>query len=193
MSSNVLTSPGGQTLGEWLLNKKNWFTHFIIVALISIAGQIYLGQQTYSGAPPLVDFVDSQGNVVASADTIKNGKEIFHIRGLMAWGAFWGDGADRGPDFSADALHRTVVTMRSFYEEEMKQRTGVTNLTGYEKDAIAQRVVRDLHNNTYDEKAGHITLNDAQLAALQELNGHYTRMFIDPTYGEYMSGGQVEG
>jgi nitric oxide reductase subunit B len=193
MSSNTLTSPGGQTLGEWLINKKNWFTHFMLVAIISVLGQLYLGQQTYSGAPPLVDFVDANGNVVASADLIRSGKEIFHIRGLMAYGAFWGDGADRGPDFSAQALHQTVVSMRAFYEKEMKQRTGAANLTGYEKDAIAQRVIRDLHNNTYDEKAGRITLNEAQVVALQELNEYYNAMFTDPSHPEYVSGGQVKG
>jgi nitric oxide reductase subunit B len=186
MSTKAVASPGSSNLALWLLNKKNWFAQFMIVALISVVGLVYLGQQTYSGAPPLVDFVSSTGEVVASKEDIERGKEIFHVRGLMGYGSFWGDGADRGPDFSADALHRTVVAMRSFYEEEIKARDGKQSLTAYEKDAVAQRVIRDLHTNTYDEQAGQIVLNDAQIYALGELNTHYARMFTDPTYLDRM-------
>jgi nitric oxide reductase subunit B len=186
MNTRSIASPGGTNLAQWLLNKKNWFTHFLIVAAISIAGLVFLGRETYTGAPPLVNYVSSNGETVISAETIKRGKEVFHLRGLMGYGSFWGDGADRGPDFSADALHRTVVAMRSFYEDELKARNGVEALSAYEKDAVAQRVIRELHNNTYDETAGTITLNAAQLYAFDVLNTHYTRMFTDATYPDRM-------
>ena len=97
MSTNAANvSPGDSNLAMWLLNKKNWFTHFLVVAVISIAGLVYLGQQTYSGSPPLANFVSSSGQVIASTEAIAHGKEIFHIRGLMLYGSFWGDGAERG-------------------------------------------------------------------------------------------------
>ncbi len=63
---------------------------------------------------------------------------------------------------------------------------GNQNLTLYEKDAVGARIIRELHNNTHDEKAGHIILNDAQIFAFEELNTHYTRMFTDPTYKDRM-------
>ena len=59
MSTKSVESSGGQNLAQWLLNKKTWTTHFLIVAAISVAGLVYLGQQTYSGAPPLVDYVSA--------------------------------------------------------------------------------------------------------------------------------------
>jgi len=182
-------------LAMWLLNKKNWFTHFLIVSVISIAGLVYLGVETYSGSPPLVKYVSATtGETVISQEEITRGKELFHLRGLMGYGSFWGDGADRGPDFSADALHRTVVAMKHYYQEELKARNGTDTLTEYEKDAIGQRVIRDLHTNTYDEQAGHITLNDAQIYAIKELNVHYARMFTDPTYeGNMDPPNQVSG
>jgi nitric oxide reductase subunit B len=186
MSTKSMESTGSVTLAEWLLNKKNWLTHFLIVSVISIAGLIYLGMETYTGSPPLVNYVNSAGEVVIPEDAIKRGKEIFHLRGLMSYGSFWGDGAERGPDFTADALHRTVLAMRSYYEEDLKQRNGTDTLTAFEKDAIAQRVIRELHTNTYDEAAGHIVLNDAQLYAFDVLEEHYTRMFTDPTYPDRM-------
>ncbi|MFQ5514025.1 MAG: nitric-oxide reductase large subunit [Myxococcota bacterium] len=153
--------------------------HFFIVAMICAGGLIYLGQQTYSGAPPLTDFKSPDGKTVISREQIKHGQEVFHLRGLMTYGSFWGDGAERGPDFTADALHRMAVAMHSFYERQLNG-----SLTQYDKDAIAARVQRELHTNTWDEKAGHIVLTDAHIYAFQQLNDHYRRMFTDPQYEE---------
>jgi nitric oxide reductase subunit B len=183
-AANVST--GDSNLAMWLLNKKNWFTHFLIVAIISIAGLVYLGRETYVGSPPLANFVTSNGQVVMTTEQLARGKEIFHLRGLMLYGSFWGDGAERGPDFTADSMHRIGASMRSYYEEEMKRRTGAQSLTDYEKDAIAQRVLREMHGNTYSAEAGTITLNDAQVFAYDELLTHYTRMFTDATYADHM-------
>ncbi len=172
-----------QNLAITLMNRKNWFTIFLIVSAISIAGLIYLGGATYTGAPPLENFESSTGNVVISRDQIKKGEEVFHLRGLMSWGSFWGDGAERGPDFTADALHRTAMSMRRFYEQEVADRTGQA-ATQYDKDAISVQVIRELHTNTYDEDRGLIQINDAQIFALKELNEHYTSMFTDADYYE---------
>ena len=186
MNTQSVTTSGTTNLAMWLLNKKNWFTHFLIVSVICIVGLIFLGRETYTGAPPLVSFVSPTGEIVLSAEQIKRGKEVFHLRGLMGYGSFWGDGADRGPDFSTDALHRTIVAMRSFYSEELKAKNGTDTLTGYEQDAIGARIIRELHTNTYDEAAGHIVLNDAQIYAVNQLFTHYTRMFTDATYPDRM-------
>src|SRR5690606_10751595 len=138
-----------RNLAQILHDKKTWWAHFLIVAAICLSGLIYLGTETYTGAPPLVDYVSPTGEVVISRELIKKGQEVFHLRGLMNYGSFWGDGAERGPDFTADALHRTVVAMRSFYE----QRNGGAPLDAYEADAIAARVTREIKTNTWDETA----------------------------------------
>jgi nitric oxide reductase subunit B len=98
----------------------------------------------------------------------------------MSWGSFWGDGAERGPDFTADALHRTQVGMQSFYEGQVKDRP----LTQADKDAIAARVIREIHDNGWDEWAGTVRLTDAQIYAYRQLEEHYTRMFTDAAYPE---------
>jgi nitric oxide reductase subunit B len=169
-----------RNLAQILHDKKTWWAHFLIVAAICLSGLIYLGTETYTGAPPLVDYVSPTGEVVISRELIKKGQEVFHLRGLMNYGSFWGDGAERGPDFTADALHRTVVAMRSFYE----QRNGGAPLDAYEADAIAARVTREIKTNTWDETADHIVLNEAQIHAFEQLKIHYTRMFNDPSYEE---------
>ncbi len=162
-----------------LLNKKYWLTHFLIVTVISVAGLIYLGRATYTGAPPRVDFTSPSGKTVISKELIKRGEEVFHLRGLMSYGSFWGDGAERGPDFTADALHRTVVSMRAFYESQLN------DPSQYDKDAVSARVRREVHTNTWDSDAGVIALNTAQIKAFEDLIVHYTKMFSDPEYPEF--------
>ena len=172
-----------QNIALWLVNKKNWLTHFMIVSAICIAGLIYLGGATYMGSPPLEDYVSaSSGETVITRAQIKRGQELFHIRGLMGYGSFWGDGAERGPDFSADALHQTVIGMRDYYARDLQNR-GVAP-TEYDAGAIASRVREEVHLNGYDEEAGVIRINDAQIAAFSDVTDHYTAMFNDPTYSE---------
>src|SRR5262245_540709 len=167
-------------LGKWLLAKPNWWIQFTIVAAVGLAGLMALGTWTYTSAPPRVAFVSSTtGKEVVSLHQILRGQELFHIRGLMSWGSFWGDGAERGPDFTADALHRTVVSMRSFYAQELEKERPLTQA---DRDAITVRVQREIKENRYDEASGVIRINDAQSRAYEDLQTHYTRMFTDPTY-----------
>jgi len=109
---------------------------------------------------------------------------VFHLKGLMSWGSFWGDGADRGPDFTAEALHRTVVTMRTYYEDAIKRERPLTQT---DQDAIAVRIQRELHENGWDEENNVTRINDAQVQAFRDLNVHYTRVFTDSTYPDKFS------
>ncbi|MBI2186746.1 MAG: cbb3-type cytochrome c oxidase subunit I [Acidobacteria bacterium] len=181
-SGNGNGSKPQQNFGKWLLAKRNWWLQFTIVAGISLSGLLALGVWTYAGAPPVTSFASaSTGETVIPLDRLQRGRELFHLRGLMAWGSFWGDGAERGPDYTADALHRTFVAMGSYYEREIAQQRAVTQT---DKDAIAVRVQREIKTNTYDEAANVIRINDAQIYALREVETHYTRVFTDPSYSE---------
>ncbi|MCK6370935.1 MAG: hypothetical protein L6Q83_06315, partial [Gammaproteobacteria bacterium] len=80
MNTKTVGSPGpSSNLALWLLNKKTWFTQFMIVTAISVAGLVFLGQQTYSGSPPLVDMVTPDGRTLITRAEIERGKEIFHL------------------------------------------------------------------------------------------------------------------
>jgi nitric oxide reductase subunit B len=158
---------------------------FAVVAGISLAGLLALGLWTYTGAPPRVGFVSiTTDEEVVSADEIARGQEVFHLKGLMAWGSFWGDGAERGPDFTADALHRTSVAMQAYYEQQAGRERPLTQA---DRDAITVRVQREIKQNGYDEAAGVIRINDAQIYAYQELKTHYSRMFTDQSYPDAFS------
>ncbi|MBS2037038.1 cbb3-type cytochrome c oxidase subunit I [bacterium] len=171
-----------KNFAQILLTKRYWWIHLAIVIGISVVGLLALCSWTYVGCPPLVDFTSfSRGNVVIPASQVTRGKVIFHLRGLMSWGSFWGDGAERGPDFTADALHRTVLAMRSYYEDEI---AALRPLTQADKDAISVRVKREIHHNGYLPQKGMVQLNDAQVYAWNCVHEHYVHVFTDPNYPE---------
>ncbi|MBZ0118934.1 MAG: cbb3-type cytochrome c oxidase subunit I [Sandaracinaceae bacterium] len=166
-----------RNLAQRLRDKRTWPALLAIVTVVCLGGLAYLGAATYGGAPPLADFVTADGRTVVSRDAIKRGQQVFHLRGLMSYGSFWGDGAERGPDFTADALHRTVVAMRTYHEEHAGSASA-------DRGAVGARVVDEVRHNGWDETANHIVISDAQAYAFERLREHYTRMFGDPTYEE---------
>ena len=181
------------SISTLLLSKKYWFVHFWIVSIISIAGLVYMGGATYMGAPPIPDFKNSRGEVIVSADDIMAGQELFHLRGLMNYGSFWGDGAERGPDFTAESLHAMTVAMKAYYAQQIKPGSVTQNdrldqwqfaIADYDQMAIESQIKKQLHDNTYDESANAAVLNDAQVYGIQYLNRYYTRMFTDADFPE---------
>ncbi|MDE2060673.1 MAG: cbb3-type cytochrome c oxidase subunit I, partial [candidate division NC10 bacterium] len=179
-----------KTFGQMLLVKKYWWLHALIVTGISVIGLIALGVWTYSSAPPLVNFVSSStGETLIPEWQIQRGKQVFHLKGLMTYGSFWGDGGERGPDYTAEALHHTYVSMGKYYENEIAKQRPVTQ---DDRDMIAARVKREIRANGYDETANVIRINEAQAFAYQELITHYTRTFTDPTYEEAFMKGRIK-
>ncbi|MBI2306666.1 MAG: cbb3-type cytochrome c oxidase subunit I [Rhodocyclales bacterium] len=162
--------------------------YFLFVTGISIAGLLYLGRTTYTHAPPLADFVSPAGEVVVAREEIQRGQEVFLRRGLMAYGSFWGDGAERGPDFTADALRQNMLAMQAFHEARADGA-----LTEYGKDAIASRVTRELRANGWDEGAGHVRIDEARIHAYRSLQTHYARVFGDPAYPGHIRLGHTLG
>jgi len=152
-----------------------------------------MGGATYSGAPPVPDFRSANGEIIVSANDIMAGQELFQLRGLMNYGSFWGDGAERGPDFTAESLHAMTVAMKAFYAEQFKPgsvkqhdrlREWQYDIPDYDQGAIAGKIKTELHNNTFNESSNSVTLNPAQIYGVQFLNSYYTRMFTDASFPE---------
>ena len=53
----------------------------------------------------MVDFVSENGKVICTFNQIVRGEQVLHLRGLVRHGSFLGDGAERGPDYVAEAFH----------------------------------------------------------------------------------------
>ena len=86
---------------------------------VCVSGIGYFGGVAVSEVPPLVDFVFENGRTIFTADMITRGGKVFHLRGLLSSGSFLGDGSERGPDCTAEALHVMAVGIVQHYQSQM--------------------------------------------------------------------------
>jgi nitric oxide reductase subunit B len=168
---------------SYIMNTKNWKGPLIFIFIISLLGVGMIGFQTYVDAPPMSGFKDQQGNIVIDQKTIERGQEVFHKKALMEYGSFFGDGAQRGPDYTAEALHQINISMNKYYAEELKSKTGITPDESQLKQ-INERVKSELKKNNFNTSDKLVLLSPAEVYALQGLKKYYTDLFIDNNDGK---------
>jgi nitric oxide reductase subunit B len=104
---------------------------------------------------------------VVPAAAITRGQAVFLRYGLMNYGSMFGDGAARGPDFTADALHHMALALR----EHHASRPG---RDAAQAEALATAEIR---RNRYDAATNRVPLTEAQAYAARVLERRYAAMF----------------
>ncbi len=155
---------------HFLMNPRKWWIPLTIIFVVSFTGVTLIGYETYHEAPPIPDFVTEGGNEVFSSEEILKGQAAFQQLALMDYGSMFGDGANRGPDFTAQALHQVALFMSDYY-----QRNNTTDSIA--RLGIEEQVKRDLKNNRFDERSNQVVLTDAQAYACRQLTGFYREYF----------------
>lgn len=163
---------------DYLMNTHNWWAPLAFILIISFAGVGMIGYQTYFDAPPEANFVTPAGEIVLNKDIINRGQVVFHKYALMEYGSFFGDGAQRGPDFTAEALHLTALYMTEFSVEEFKVQYGRTPSIE-EHQMIQERTKKDLKTNRFDKETNKVSLTETQVYALEQIKNYYTDLFIN--------------
>ncbi|MBK9270032.1 MAG: cbb3-type cytochrome c oxidase subunit I [Saprospiraceae bacterium] len=168
---------------DYFMNTKNWWAPLTFILVISLLGVGMIGFQTYIDAPPMTGFKDENGKTLIDQKTIEEGQEVFHKYALMEYGSYFGDGAQRGPDFTAEALHLISVYMLDFYQKEFSTRAGKPP-TEFERKQMEEQVRQELKKNNYSKEENLVPLNPAQTYALAELKKYYTDIYIDKNEGK---------
>lgn len=168
---------------SYLMNTRNWWGPLLFIAIISILGVGMIGFQTYNDAPPMASMVDAKGDVVVSRESMLAGQTVFHKYALMEYGSFFGDGAQRGPDFTAEALHQVSLFMQEYKSAQLKAEKGVEP-DDMQQKIIAEQVKEELKVNRYDKKSNTIKLSDAEVYAFDKLNTYYLDLYIDQNKGD---------
>lgn len=153
------------------MHPKDWWKYLLVVVVLGAAGVMYMGVKTYDDAPPIPDFKDESGRILASRETILDGQAVFQKYALMQYGTMFGDGGARGPDFTAEALRQIALSMTAHYEAELK--AGVS----FRGEGIGPRVQREIKENRYDSASRSVTLNAAQARAFAEVEQLYIGKF----------------
>lgn len=163
-------------LMNYLLNPKNWWLPLLIIFIVSIAGVTMIGVHTYTEAPPIPSFVSSRNEAVFTKEDVLDGQSVFQKYALMEYGSMFGDGANRGPDYTAEALHYVSVYMNAFYQVQLKADANTDLLT----KGIAEEVKAEIKKNRYGSN-NTVIISDAQVFAIQELIKYYHQKFTDPS------------
>jgi len=158
----------------YLLNPKNWWFPLLLIFTISIAAVTMIGVHTYTEAPPIPDYVSSTGQNVFAKEDILKGQAVFQKYALMEYGSMFGDGANRGPDFTAEALHQVSLYMHNYYDSRLSDRDELA------KQGITEQVKKEIKDNRYQKKNNAVTLTDAQTFAANELIKYYLNKFTNP-------------
>jgi len=160
----------------YLLNPKNWWLPLVIIFTAGAAGVTMIGVHTYIDAPPIPDYLAGNKAVIFSSNDILEGQGVFHKYALMEYGTMFGDGGNRGPDFTAEALHQATLYMNDYYRSHVK---GNEDLPLLQK-GISGQVQTEIKTNTYSPGNNSVMLTDAQAFAANELIKFYTSKFADP-------------
>ncbi len=159
---------------SYLLNPKKWWLPLLIIFLISLFGVSMIGIHTYTEAPPIATFVDNKNKIVFSKEDILKGQATFQQSALMEYGSFFGDGAYRGPDFTAEALHQVALYMNSFYEQGIVTSDSEKDL---KQKGVAEKVKNELKRNLYNKKNNQVLLSEGQSYAANSLIHYYNTKF----------------
>lgn len=147
-----------------------WFQAAILTFIVGFTILGVLAYLAYSEQPPIPDrVVDQAGSVVFTRDDIMRGMNVFQRYGVMEYGTVYGHGAYLGPDFTAQYLHRSAEYLLSRYQQAPAERA-----------AAPQRVIQELHQNTYDESTKTITWGSERVAAHRALEDFYQSLFRNP-------------
>ena len=88
----------------------------ILTLVIGFAILFYLAIRIYQDHAPVPGrIVSESGETFLTEEDILQGQEHFLTYGLMQYGTVYGHGAYRGPDFTADYLHRAALHMQELY------------------------------------------------------------------------------
>lgn len=160
---------------SYLLNPKNWWLPLVVIFIISIAGVTMIGVHTYTEAPPIPSYVSSKNETVFSKEDVLDGQAVFQKYALMEYGSMFGDGANRGPDYTAEALHYVSQYMDDYYQSKLKAEANSDLL----KKGIIEQIKVEIKNNHYSKEKNSVTLSDAQVFAVAELVKYYNQKFTN--------------
>lgn len=159
---------------HFIMNPRKWWIPLTLIFVVSFTGVALIGYETYYEAPPIPDYKSESGEVIFSHDQVLEGQAAFQRLALMDYGSMFGDGANRGPDFTAQALHQVAVYVKDYYSNQ----PDISKL-GYL--GAEEQAKRELKDNRYEKISNTVTLTPAQSYACNELIGFYDAYFRTST------------
>jgi nitric oxide reductase subunit B len=158
--------------------RRLWVSLIAVLAL-SFLGLGYYGGEIYRKAPPIPKrVVTTDGQVLFTAQDIKDGQNVWQSIGGQQVGSIWGHGAYVAPDWSGDWLHREAVWMLDSWATQSGAGS-YGQLPGEIQAALRERLKVQMRVNTYNSETGDLVVSSTRAAAIQAVSQHYTSLFSD--------------
>lgn len=167
--------------------KRLWW---ILIGVMAITFGIlgYFGNEVYRQAPPIPDQVVSEsGQTIMSNESILNGQTAWQSVGGMQLGSIWGHGAYQAPDWTADWLHRELITWLDIvaYQRHGQSYDSLDSLT---QRGLQHELTDEYRFNSYNAETDTLVLSDTRVQAINEVADYYIRLFgDDPEFAQTRS------
>jgi len=158
--------------------RKLWW---LLIATLGITFAIlgFFGTEVYRQAPPIPErFVSTNGDVLMTGEEILDGQNAWQSVGGMQLGSIWGHGAYQAPDWTADWLHRELVTWLNIAAEEEYGRS-YSELDERAQVVLQLELKQAYRTNSYDANKDAAVLSDRRIQAIAETAAYYDKLFSD--------------
>nr|WP_306287783.1 nitric-oxide reductase large subunit [Pseudoalteromonas sp. WY3] len=137
----------------------------------------YYGTEIYREAPPIpAAFVSESGKVLTTEEQILDGQTAWQSVGGMQLGSVWGHGAYQAPDWTADWLHRELVSWLNLAAEDQFG-TAYDELNEQQQHMLRYDLKKDYRTNTYNTKTNTVSLSSRRMQAIAQTSDYYNALF----------------
>ncbi len=144
--------------------KKLWIA-FGLIMLVSFSVLGGVGYKAINNGPPIPQKVlTTDGRLLFTGETIRNGQNVWQSTGGQEIGTIWGHGAYVAPDWSADYLHRqSEIVLNRWARQQGFADYHV--MPAESRAALQGRLTEVTRHNSYDPGTDTIVLDGDRAAA----------------------------
>src|SRR5438309_10149846 len=138
--------------------RKLWIS-FGVITLVSFAGLGGVGYKAINNGPPIpVKVITTEGRLLFTGETIRDGQNVWQSTGGQEIGTIWGHGAYVAPDWSADYLHRQSTIVLDRWARQQAA-ANYEALPMEQRAALQGRLTEVTRHNSYDAASDTIVLD----------------------------------
>jgi nitric oxide reductase subunit B len=162
-----------ETMREY--RKLWWLLIAILIVTFSILG--YFGREVYRQAPPIpAQVITEDGRLLMTHDSILDGQTAWQSVGGMQLGSIWGHGAYQAPDWTADWLHRELITWLELAAQDTFGKP-YAELDGAQQNRLQYELKTTYRTNSYNPATDSLVVSERRAQAIQQTAAYYASLF----------------
>lgn len=157
--------------------KKLWFL-LAVVFVASMSLLAWTGVEVYRQAPPIpAQIITENGKLISTEERILDGQTAWQSTGGMQLGSIWGHGAYQAPDWSADWLHRELVTWLNLGAQE-EYDLNYDQLSTIQQAGLRQHL-KDEYRKAHTDEQGVVIISERRAQAIEQVANYYIDLYGD--------------